>query len=83
MQNNPKKVMKLALNSQILTVQILTNNVQVPILCLSYSIDYYYCTLQLIVFGAGVAWINTILTGYRVAFGSEETKVIVMGALQM
>ena len=32
------KVKKLALNSQLLTVQILTNNVQVLILCLSYSI---------------------------------------------
>ena len=31
----PKKV-KLAINSQLLTVQILTNNIQVFILCLSY-----------------------------------------------
>ena len=31
----PKKVKKLALNSQLLTVQILTNGVQVLILCLS------------------------------------------------
>ena len=30
--------MKLALNSQLLTVQILTNDVQVLILCLSYFI---------------------------------------------
>ena len=34
----PKKVKKLALNSQLLTVQILTKDVQVPILCLSYFI---------------------------------------------
>ena len=33
---NTKKVKKLALNSQLLTVQILTNDVQVLILCLSY-----------------------------------------------
>ena len=33
-----KKVMKLALNSQLLTVQILINDVQVLILCLSYFI---------------------------------------------
>ena len=34
----PKKVKKLALNSQLLTGQILTNDVQMLILCLSYSI---------------------------------------------
>ena len=34
----PKKVKKLALNSQLLTVEILTNDVQVLTLCLSYSI---------------------------------------------
>ena len=34
----PKKVQKLALNSQLLAVQILTNDVQVLILCLSYFI---------------------------------------------
>ena len=34
----PKKVKKLALNSQLLTVQILTNGVQVLILCPSYFI---------------------------------------------
>ena len=34
----PKKFKKLALNSQLLTVQILTNDVQVLILCLSYFI---------------------------------------------
>ena len=33
-----KKVKKLALNSQLLTVQILINDVQVLILCLSYFI---------------------------------------------
>ena len=33
-----QKVKKLALNSQLLTVQILTNDVQVLILCLSYLI---------------------------------------------
>ena len=33
-----KTVKKLALDSQSLTVQILTNDVQVPILCLSYFI---------------------------------------------
>ena len=32
----PKKVKKLALNSQLLTVQIMANDVQVLILCLSY-----------------------------------------------
>ena len=37
-RTNSKKVKKLALNSQLLTVQILTNDVQVLILCLSYSI---------------------------------------------
>ena len=35
----PKKVKKLALNSQLPTVQILTNDVQVIIFCLSYSIN--------------------------------------------
>ena len=35
---NPKKVKKLALNLQLLIVQILTNDVQVLILCLSYYI---------------------------------------------
>ena len=34
----PKKVKKLALNLQLLTVQILTNDVHVLILCLSYFI---------------------------------------------
>ena len=34
----PQKIKKLALNLQLLTVQILTNDVQVPILCLSYFI---------------------------------------------
>ena len=34
----PKKVKQLALNSQLLTVQTLTNDVQVIILCLSYFI---------------------------------------------
>ena len=34
----PKKVEKLALNSQLLTVQIVTNDVQVLILCLPYLI---------------------------------------------
>ena len=34
----PKKVKKLALNSQLPTVQILANDVQVLILCLSYLI---------------------------------------------
>ena len=34
----PKKVKKLALNSTLLTVQTLTNDVQVLILCLSYFI---------------------------------------------
>ena len=36
-----KKVKKLALNSQLLAVQILTNDVQVLILCLSYFITIY------------------------------------------
>ena len=40
----PKKVKKLASNSQLLTVQILTNDVQVLILCLSYFIT----TLQMV-----------------------------------
>ena len=35
---NPKKVKKGALNSQLLTVQILTNGIQVLIFCLSYLI---------------------------------------------
>ena len=39
MHRIPKKVKKLALNSQILTVQTLTNDVQVYILCLSYFIS--------------------------------------------
>ena len=39
MRYKPKKVKKLALNSQLLTVQILTNDVQVLILCLSYIIN--------------------------------------------
>ena len=34
----PKDVKKLALNSQLLSVQILTNDVHVLILCLSYFI---------------------------------------------
>ena len=33
-----KKVKKLALNLQLLTVQILTNDVQVLLLCLSYFV---------------------------------------------
>ena len=39
----PKKVKKLALNSQLLTVQILTIDVQVLILCLSYFITTVPC----------------------------------------
>ena len=41
------KVKKLALNLQLPTVQILTNDVQVLILCLSYSITtvLYYSLL--------------------------------------
>ena len=39
----PKKVKKLALNSQSLTVQILANGVQVLIVRLFYSITKY-CT---------------------------------------
>ena len=35
---NPRKVKKLALNSQLLTVQILTNDVEMLILCLSYFV---------------------------------------------
>ena len=35
----PKKVKKLALKSQLLTIQILTNNVKVLILCLFYFIS--------------------------------------------
>ena len=42
----PKKVKKLVLNSKLLTVQILTNDVQVVILYLSYFIttvlDIFY-----------------------------------------
>ena len=34
----PKTITKLALNSQLLTAQILTNDVHVLILCLSYFI---------------------------------------------
>ena len=34
----PQKVKKLALSSQLLTVQILTDNAKVLILCLSYSV---------------------------------------------
>ena len=41
---NPKK--KLALNTQLLTVQILTNDVQVLILCLSYFITTVPLTLD-------------------------------------
>ena len=37
----PKRVKKLALNLQLLTIQILTNDVQMLILCLSYSIILY------------------------------------------
>ena len=40
----PKKVKKMALKSWLLTVQILTNDVQVLILCLSYLLLYYFCT---------------------------------------
>ena len=39
----PKKVKKLALNSQLLTVQILANDVQVLILCLSYFFTTVIC----------------------------------------
>ena len=43
----PKKVKKLALNAQLLIVQILTNDVQVLILCLSYFITTVRrCTFQ-------------------------------------
>ena len=39
---NPKTVKKLALNSQLLTVQIVTNDVQVLILCLSFILLLLY-----------------------------------------
>ena len=39
----PKKDKKLALNSQLLTVQILTNDVQVLNLCLTYLITTVTC----------------------------------------
>ena len=40
-----KKGKKLALNSQLLTDRILTNDVQVLILCLYYLITTVYCFL--------------------------------------
>ena len=43
----PQKVKKLKLNSQLLTVQILTNDVQVIILCLSYLITAVMSCQQL------------------------------------
>ena len=46
----PKKVKKLTLNSQLLTVQILTNDVQVLIFCLSYFIT----TVPFCVFGVEI-----------------------------
>ena len=57
MWHKPKKVKKLALSSQLLTVQILTNNVQALILCLSYFITtvtkfrpttYILCLISLV-----------------------------------
>ena len=44
----PQKAEKLALNTQLLTVQILTNDVQVLILCLSYSITTVPTKLKLV-----------------------------------
>ena len=44
----PKKVKKLAINSQLLTVQILTNDVQVLILSLSYFITTVQDKINLI-----------------------------------
>jgi hypothetical protein len=44
----------LALNSQLLTVQILTNNVQVLILCPSYFITTVFNTKILLVSGASI-----------------------------
>ena len=45
----PKKVKKMAIDSQLLTVQILTNDVQVLILCISYfvtTVSTIYYTAQ-------------------------------------
>ena len=47
-----KKVKKLPLNLQLLTVQILTNNVQVIELCLPYFITTV--NIRLIIFSAGL-----------------------------
>ena len=45
------KVKKLALNSQLPNVQILTNDVQVLILCLSYFITFFkFSVFQIKVF---------------------------------
>ena len=41
---NTQKVKKLALNSQLLTVQILTNDVQV-LMCISYFITTVKCKM--------------------------------------
>ena len=49
MCNKPNKVKKLALNSQLLTVQILTNDVQVLILCLSYFITTVITTSKVFI----------------------------------
>ena len=42
----PKKVKKLALNAQLLIVQILTNDVQVLNLCLSYFITTVFYSMS-------------------------------------
>ena len=57
-----KKVKKLALNSQLLTVQILTNDVQVLILCLSYfitTVKQTTCTKSLL--SRYILWHRTLL----------------------
>ena len=51
----------MALNSQLLTVQILTNNVQVLILCLSYLITTVLTVLDFDLFLAKYLDISTLL----------------------
>ena len=59
----PQKVSKLALNSQLKTVQILTNNVQMLMFCLSYFITTV-CVLKIIIKMTIVASTNTMKLWY-------------------
>ena len=74
----PKKAKKLILNSHLLTVQILTNDVQVLILCLSYLLLYYFCTylnIYTIFARTHILWLDFfcwILSSIQIKYYLEE-----------